>query len=305
MNNSSDILEQLTAFIDGELSDDDAREIARTMSTDAQYAQLAHAERATRTLLKSRLIRYSAPPEFTQRLHVALFGDERAMASEQRLVAPKRGTFAWLFGWNPATASALGAVVFVAALSFVILTFSGDRIGPYLADVYAHHADPDAFPIEHTGSRQTVADSISEAVGFDVAVPDLSPRASLEGARKCTLCGHRIAYIKYRRELGRISLFIIPKERLAIWRLDRLEHDSMTFYTAAHEGVRMAFWHEDGMTYCLAAALAEDELIGLACTACRQVRYARANGAHVAPAYGMAAVHGTMLAATQQPLREF
>jgi hypothetical protein len=52
--------------------------------------------------------------------------------------------------------------------------------------------------------------------------------------------------------------------------------DAMTFYTADHQGVCMAFWRDASVTYCIAAdaTLSEDRVLALASTACRQVRAA-------------------------------
>jgi hypothetical protein len=188
---------------------------------------------------------------------------------------PARRSFWQLFAWSPTTASALGGVVLVVVLSAVIMTFNGNRIFPYIKDVHAHHMNAGLFPLQFTGDHEKVASDTSDAVGFAVVVPHLGQGVELEGSRKCTLCGRKIAFIKYNGAEGRVSFFIIPGKHLAIWRLDPQTHDEMVFYTTKHQGVCMAFWHDDDATYCLAAAMPENRLIDLACTACREVQFAK------------------------------
>ena len=272
MNQDDDTLELLTAFVDGELSPAEAQKVKRHMQADPQYEYVVNAERAMKGLLRTRLARSEAPRGLKQRVRAAVFGNEADVPTR---TLPERRTFWQLLTWSPTTASVLGAVVLAALFGIVTTTFGGNRIFPYVKDVHAHHMNVAGFPIQFTGDHETVAGDTSKAAGFTVVVPHLGEGIKLEGSRQCALCRHPIVFIKYNGPEGRLSFFIIPGRHPAIWRLDQHKHDELLFYVTSHEGVLMAFWHDAEATYCLAAALPKDRLIDLACTACRQIRFAK------------------------------
>jgi anti-sigma factor RsiW len=265
VNDSDDTLDLITPFVDGELSAADAKKVEQHMQSDDGYQFLVNLQRATKHALGARLTRVTAPAALEQRIRHAVFGSASP-------VRERRG-LGRILTWNPALASAVGAVVLIAALTIVILTFNGNRIIPYVEDVYAHHMDPAYFPImfEFNGDYGEVAKATSQAVGFDIIVPRLGVGIEPEGARKCTLCDHLMAFIKYRGEDARVSFFILPKARPAIWRLERRDHPEGTFYWAEYQGLRMVFWEDRGTTYCVAADMPEDDVIALARSAYIQV----------------------------------
>jgi anti-sigma factor RsiW len=257
------LLEHITPFVDGELPASVAAELKRKIQDSPMHQRLVAAERATKHILKARTTRYSAPPQFAARVRAVLF---------ETPADPKPGRVSlWrLLTQSPAVATALGTVVLGIALAVVLALFGAGRITPYIEDVYAHHVGQDRFPIQFEGDYQTVADQTTKAVGFHVPVPRLGEDLSLLGARKCQLCGHLMAFIKYSGQEGLISFFVLPKAHPAIARLDKRTQEGMTFYTASHEAVQMAFWREHGVTYCLAGSIGKDRVLALACKACRQ-----------------------------------
>ena len=258
----------LTAFVDGELPEADARRVAKRIEGDPNVRRRVAAQRAIKRAVRMHMSRRAAPAQLEQRVRATLFEGTASRDAEPKSA---RISVRWLLTRSPAFASAVGAVALGIALTVVLTLYSGHRVTPFIRDVYAHHTDVDRFPVRIEGDYKSVANEIANAVGFPVPVPRFDDTFALLGARKCRLCGHLMVFIKYRGDEGLISFFIIPKTRPAIWRLDKHARDEMAFYAADYEGLRMAFWRENDVTYCLAASVGEDRLIDLACEACRQV----------------------------------
>jgi anti-sigma factor RsiW len=266
---NQDILELLTPFVDGELANETARDVERRINDNPAYRRLLAAERATKRAVATRTTRYAAPAELGRRIRAMLFEGADPRTARTRRTRP---VFWRLLTGSPAVATAVGAVALAIVLTLVIALFSIHRVTPFIRDVYAHHADPDRFPIQFEGDHQSVAAAASDAVKFPVIVPRLDEELALLGARECRLCGHLIAFIKYESSEGPVSFFVIPRMHPPVWRLAKRAEDEMIFYMAHHQGVHMAFWCEKTTTYCLAAALPEERVVELACAACRELQ---------------------------------
>jgi anti-sigma factor RsiW len=264
-SSNDDLLEQMTSFVDGELPESVAADLERRIRENPEYQRLVAAERATKRVIRDRTTRYTAPAQFASRVRTALFDAPDA-------AKPQRARVWRLLTQSPAFATALGTVVLGIVMAVVLGLFGAGRITPYIEDVYAHHVKPDQFPIEFQGDYQTVAVQMAGAVGFKVPVPRLGDDFALLGARKCLLCGHRMAFVKYSGQEGSLSFFVLPKVRPAIARLEKRTREGTAFYTASHKAVQMAFWRDQGTTYCLAGSVGEDRLLALACEACCQAR---------------------------------
>ena len=287
-DSDQDIFELLTPFVDGELAEETARDVERRINDDPGHQRLLAAERATKRTVATRTTRHAAPAELKQRIRAILFEGADPGKARTRRAKP----LLWrLLTESPAMATAVGAVALVAVLTFVVALFSVHRVTPFVRDVHAHHTDVDHYPVQIKGDYQSVASEASNAVEFPVTVPRLDENLALLGARECRLCGHRMAFIKYEGSEGLVSFFVIPRTHPPIWRLEKRAQDEMTFYTADHEGVRMAFWSEKTTTYCLAGSVSEDRLISLACTACREVQLAKDGTSTAVPPFWLAA-HG-------------
>jgi anti-sigma factor RsiW len=260
--------ELVTAFVDGELSEPEVGMLTQRIGTDPIVRRLVAIERATKHLVATRMTRHGAPAALRQRILIAIFGKAGTQKARGTMKQPYLW---WLLTNSPATASLIGGGVLVALLVAVLMLFSGERITPYIDDVYAHHTQVERFPVGIEGSYEAVAAETAEAVGFPVPVPHLGDQFALRGARRCTLCGHLMAYVKYRGDEALVSFFIIPGVRPAIWRLEKHTSDAMSFYTAHHDTLQMAFWRQEGTMYCLAAVLSEEDVVGLAATAREQV----------------------------------
>jgi anti-sigma factor RsiW len=260
----NDMPELVTAYIDGELSEPEAKAVAERIEADPAVKRFAAAQRATKRLVATRTPRHTAPTALRQNIRAAVFGEPRA---RQARPAGERPSLWWLLTHSPTAASVAGAGLLVAVLAVVLVLSRSEPITPYIDDVYAHHTQVDRFPVRIEGSYEVVAAETSEALGFRVPVPRLGDEFSLRGARKCSLCGHVMAYVKYQGDQGLVSFFVIA--------LEKHTRDGMIFYTASHKGLQMAFWRRGGMTYCVAAPLPEDDVVALACTACEQAATVR------------------------------
>ena len=261
------MLEHITPFVDGELSEQEAVEVEGRMERDPQYRHLIDSERAIKRLLTTRMTRHTAPPAFETRLRAALFADPLPANHDVR---PAWRSVRGLFTQSPAFATALGSVLLVIALTAVLLLTGGQRVTPFVQDVFAHHTETEHFAVNITGGYESVASDTAKAVGFTVPVPNLGDDLSLLGARKCYLCGHLMAFVKYSADQGLVTFFVVPKVSPAIQRLDKQTAGGMAFYTTTHKQVRMAFWHNNGVMYCLATQATEERMLDLAAKACRQ-----------------------------------
>jgi len=263
------ILGFVTPFVDGELSEQAASEFEKRLADEPRYQRLVAAEFAVKNVVAARAPRYAAPLELKSRIRATLFGDPDA---EQTSVNVRSRTFWSLLGRSPALATALGTLAFAITLTVVLSALAGHRVAPFIADAYVHHTAVERFPVTFRGDYESVADQTAQAVGFQVIVPQLGENVSLLGARKCRLCDHLMAFIKYTDDQRPLSLFVVPNVRLALRHLKRQTHDAMVFHTASYEGMRVAFWRDGDFTYCLAGSVEEDRLLDLACKACRQVQ---------------------------------
>jgi anti-sigma factor RsiW len=290
MNRSDEnIFDLVTPFVDGELPESVAREVAREIEANPMYQRLVAAERATKHAIRTLTARHAAPAQFQARVRTAIFGTADSPAADPR---PARVPLWRLLTRSPAYASAVGALALGVALVVVITLFSGHRITPFVEDVYAHHVEEQRFPVQIEGNYESVAEQTGKEVGFRVPVPRLGDQLALQGARKCYLCGHLMAFIKYTGQEGLISLFVIPKTRLAMWRLEKRTHDGMVFYAVRHKDLEIVFWRKGGVCYAMAGTVGKDRLVDLACKACCQVR--EANG----PATARPCVHPVLVAGT-------
>lgn len=298
-NSEDSMLDLVTPYVDGELPKAVADRMARHIKGDPELQRLVAVERATKHAVSTLTSRHAAPAQFEARVRTAIFRTAGSPAADSpaadALAAdpkPARPSLWRLLGRSPAYASAVGALALGVVLVVAITLFSGHRITPFVEDVYAHHVDEQRFPVQIKGNYESVAKQAGKEVGFRVPVPRLGDQLALQGARKCYLCGHLMAFIKYTGQEGVISLFIIPKARLAMWRLEKRTKDGMAFYAVRHKDLEIVFWREGGVCYAMAGTVGEDRLIDLACEACCQVR--EANG----PATARPCVHPVLVAGT-------
>jgi len=285
-NSEDSMLDLVTPYVDGELPKAVADRVARHIKGDPELRRLVAVERATKRAVSTLTSRHSAPVHLEARVRAAVFGtagsgvgdapaaDAPAADAPAADPKPARPSLWRLLSRSPAYASAAAALALGVALAVAITLFSGRRITPFVADVYAHHTDLERFPVRFEGDRAAVGDQVSKAVGFHVPVPELGDELALAGARKCRLCGHLMALIRYTGDEGPISFFVVPKTRLPVRRLEKHRLGDTAFYAVKHKELEIVFWQEGDVSYAMAGSVGEDRLLDLACQACGQVRTA-------------------------------
>lgn len=124
-------------------------------------------------------------------------------------------------------------------------------------------------PVEFPSSDpRAVTEWFTSRVDFAARAPAISG-ASLLGGRLCTLAGRRAAVAFYRGEGGeggRISLFQMAAEDVALGSLRKMQAGGKDIGCAHRKGVSVLLWTERGVLYALVSEIREEELVRLAAT---------------------------------------
>lgn len=180
-------LEEVSAFLDGELASDEELEFRRHVDTcDVCAAWRAHLEALSRGVAAS-LGRERAPRTLAHRV--------------ERLQPP-----AWR---RRAGAGVAAAAVLVVAVLLLGRTGGGDAAAIQLIGDHRRLVSGETALAVPSSDPSEVAQGLSARLPFRVAVAEVTG-ASLRGGQDCSLAQGRAAYVQYERGGERVSVFVAP-----------------------------------------------------------------------------------------------
>jgi len=245
--------EALSAYIDGELTPDRAREVAEhlTMCTpcSAEYETLL----ATVAALRANLERYDAPDVLRARVRTAIAATPSvAVAGADSGATTAQRRRAW--GWPVGIAAAL--IVSAALGSGVTVLASRGRTEPSVAaEVLASHVRSLMPPADHltdvrSSDQHNVKPWFNGKLDFSPSVPRLEDQGfPLVGGRVDYVDGRPVAVLVYARRQHTINVFSWPT-RLS---------DSPAAASAAN-GYNLIHWRSGGVERWVVSDLNPNEL---------------------------------------------
>ena len=270
-----DVQEAASAWLDGELPEQLARQVAAHEAGCAVCHLYVTDLRRVSTRV-ARLAREPAPPGLEQHLR-GLMAEERDLKPPVHLKPPVPWAlflrawllrvwlpWAWLpWAWLPRAwqspwpslgrqAAALAACSLLSILSTWAVLRLPDPAPATAHDVVAAHVRSliQDSPIQVASSdSHTVRPWFNGRVEYAPPVKDLTAEGfQLVGGRLDYVDGHRVATLVYRRRLHTISVFIWP------------EHAALPAGQAVSAGLNLLSWTKDGLAWWAVSDLNADEL---------------------------------------------
>lgn len=179
-------VEEISAFLDGELASHEELEIRRHLDAcsvcTAWRAQLEALSRG----VASSLGQERAPRTLAHRV--------------QRLQPP---------AWRPRAVAGVAAAAFVGAALLLSRTNGGEASAIQLIEDHRRLVSGETALSVPSSDPGEVAQGLSARLPFRVGVADVAG-ASLRGGQDCSLAEGRAAYVQYEREGERVSVFVAP-----------------------------------------------------------------------------------------------
>ena len=195
--------DKLSAFLDGELPEDEAREIEAALAADPALQDALEA---------LMLADQGAQAEFAQMLNdpvpdALVDAIETAPTSSAANTTTAPSGFGWL-----ATAATIAALAIGIALGYLGAQSRGTEVASAprwlsdIADYHAVYASQKRHLVEVPASEtEHIQTWLSNTLGAEVRVPDLSASGlTFEGARLLVAAGKPVAQLMYRDSEGRV-----------------------------------------------------------------------------------------------------
>jgi anti-sigma factor RsiW len=247
MNTQVD-LQQLSAFIDGELDLKSQLEFEARLRHDAALRTKADHLRQLRSALREGADYHAAPAALRQRLRVSL-APPTAAAPPRPWAGAATAVQRWL-GWRPMVASLVMASVTAVALNLAWMgSTQNDRVR---GDVVASHVRStlgQRLVDVASSDRHTVKPWLSSRLDFSPPVAELSlPGSVFLGGRVDYVDGRPVAALAYQQGQHVVNAFMWPsegKDRAAVF--------------AAERGFQVAHWTRSGMNHWIISDLGHEE----------------------------------------------
>lgn len=244
MNNTHD-LQQLNAFIDGELDLKSQLDFEARLRGDAALRTQADRLRQLRTALREGADYHAAPPALHQRL--------RAARTPPAVPRPSAGTATALqrwFGWRPLAASLAMASLLAVALNLTWMRATQtDRVQD---DVIASHVRStlgQRLVDVASSDRHTVKPWLSSKLDFSPPVNELPlPGSVFLGGRVDYIDGRPVAALAYRQGQHVVNAYLWPSEN----------KDAAAAFSS-QRGFQIAHWTRSGMNHWVISDLGREE----------------------------------------------
>ena len=237
----------LGAFVDGELTGDERRDVADHVQSCATCARdAADLQRQSRQIMT---VREAAPGSLAMRVRAAL---AEATAETPAAPAASRARPWAATAWRQA--SALAAACLVSSLiTWSVMTWS--TAAPVIeADVVSAHIRSllQDSPIQvASADTHTVKPWFTGRLEFSPDVRDFAAQGfPLAGGRVDYVGGRRVGALVYRRNLHVVNVFVWPSAGMELIPVQR----------DVQKGYNIVHWNKDGMTYWAISDTNLDEL---------------------------------------------
>jgi anti-sigma factor RsiW len=247
MNNTHDV-QQLNAFIDGELDLKSQLEFEARLRSDAALRTQADRLRQLRGALREGADYHAAPAALREHLHASL-----APPAAAALPRPSAGAAAALqrwFGWRPLATSLMVASVLAVALNLAWMRATQtDRVQ---ADVIASHVRStlgQRLVDVASSDRHTVKPWLSSKLDFSPPVNELPlPGSVFLGGRVDYIDGRPVAALAYRQGQHVVNAYLWPSEN----------KDGAAAFSS-QRGFQIAHWTRRGMNHWVISDLGREE----------------------------------------------
>ncbi len=247
MNTTTD-LQQLNAFVDGELDLKSQLEFEARLRNDAALRMQAERLRQLRSALRDGAAYHAAPAALRQRLCASLAPPAAAPAphpSPGAAGAVRR----WL-DWRPIAASLAMASVLAVALNVAWLhTTKVDRVRDDVIASHVRSTFSQRLVDVASSDRHTVKPWLSSKLDFSPPVTELQlPGSVFLGGRVDYVDGRPVAVLAYQQRRHVVNAYLWPSE---------VNDRSAVF--AAERGFQIAHWARSGMNHWVISDLGRDE----------------------------------------------
>ncbi len=230
-------------YLDRELADEDRVELERHVAGCEACARLVREQAAFKA-------RFRAAASVRARLPQGMRARIRHSLEHAQPTLPR---------WRRVSMALAPAAAAALALS-AGWSSTRTRTSPVAeAAIWRHTQD---LPIEVSGGDDVVRDWFSHKVRFAVHPPRL-PNAALVGARLANLRDRDAAYLVYRADGARVSVFVFDPSNLALVAPRRREAAGQEIYFQGERGYNVALFRHGGVGYAFASDLDEDHLVQL------------------------------------------
>lgn len=191
MANCREIEPLVTAYVDGEATDDDRVRVTSHLETCAPCRAGADRQAAARVVVRTRASALAA---------TAAPASLRARCAAGVQAPPRRGALPWV----------VAASIPAAALLLVTLTSRSTTL--LAAQLTVDHVKCFEFPGTPNQDVRALEASLANRFGWRVAIPPGSVAVGLTllSARRCLYADGKVAHLMYRHRNRPVSLFVLP-----------------------------------------------------------------------------------------------
>ncbi len=239
------------AYLDGEFSEEEARELERHTGTFAACAGRVRFHAEFKQAVRRAAPRRQAPAELRRSIAASL--EEEPIP----LARPRWRTLAREY-WPAAAAAAL-----LGSLAWSFHPFS-----PLIEDAIARHQRD--LPIEVRGGPEDVRAWFNGKVSFAVRPPRLAPQAVLRGARLAHVRDRDAAYLVYDVNGERVSVVVFDPSNLPLETRRSRQVGQQPVYLGGERGYHVAMFRDRDIGYAVTSDMDEDRMLQLVSTAVNQ-----------------------------------
>jgi anti-sigma factor (TIGR02949 family) len=246
--NCPDVQRFISAFVDGELVDEERGAFEEHLAVCARCRRIAGFESAFRQRLRDNVERVAAPPHLRARLRQQLDASDR------------RRRWVWGLRLVPAAAAVAALVLWIDARQ---RRLSAEELSAFAEATVRSHQQ--ALPLDvHSAGEGPIRRFFADKVPFAVRPPRFRRAAAqLVGARLSHLQRHDAAYLSYVVDGERVSVFVLDPRALP----DAAAHavgpgaPSVSWHDA--RGYRVGIFRAGGAGYAVAGDVDPSRLVRL------------------------------------------
>ena len=245
--NHQEILEQLPAYFDKELSISDSNAVELHLENCLECQQAYAEQSSVSALLRKEAVYFEAPSYLAQRINLALPRDSSPS---------KRSSNAWKINWLNAGAVVVSVAAMVMSGGLYVMQPSAEE--RFTEELLSNHVR--SLQVDHladviSSDRHTVKPWFNGKLDFSPTITDLSSQGfPLGGGRLDYLNERIVAVLVYRRHEHPINLYIWPEaEQKAV-------PQDVAPQLQSRKGFHLIRWSTGGMNYCAVSELNTKEL---------------------------------------------